>query len=83
MIDNKIRKKLEKILKDIDTDKISQISEMIKSGGDIKGSIDLDKASSLIKSLNLENEITPDMISQGIDKLKENPDILSELTKKK
>lgn len=82
MFDNKIKKKLEKLLADIDSDKIKEISQMIKSGGDIEKNIDLEKASSLIKSLNLENEITPEMISQGINKLKENPDILSELNKK-
>ena len=82
MLENKIKKKLERMLKDIDADKINEISQMINSGENIEKSIDFNKANELIKSLNLENEVTPDMITQGINKLKENPDILSELKKK-
>lgn len=82
MFENKIKKKLEKMLADIDPDKINEITDMLKSGDSIEKNIDMQKASDLIKSLNLENEITQEMISQGINKLKENPEILSELKKK-
>ena len=82
MFENKIKKKLEKMLADIDANKINEIADMLKSGDGIEKNIDMQKASNLIKSLNLENEITPEMISQGINKLKENPEILSELKKK-
>ena len=82
MFDNKIKRKLENLLKNVEPEKISQLSEMIKSGENIEKNIDFEKASSLIKSLNLENEITPEMISQGFNKLKENPDILSQFGKK-
>lgn len=82
MLDNKIKKKLEKMLDGMDSEKIREITEMIKSGEDVEKNIDFEKASSLIKSLNLQNEITPEMIAQGVNKLKENPDLLSELKKK-
>ena len=82
MFENKIKKKLEKMLADIDSDKINEITEMIKSGDNFEKNIDLNKASNLIKSLDLENDITPEMISRGISTLKENPEILSELKKK-
>lgn len=70
------------MLADIDSDKINEISQMINSGEDIEKNIDFNKASQILKSLNLENEVTADMITQGINKLRENPDILSELKKK-
>ena len=83
MFDNKIKKKLEKLLSGVDASQMGKLLEMVESGENIEKSIDFNKASQLLKSLNLENEVTPDMISKGIDKLKENPEILSELTKKK
>lgn len=83
MFDNKIKKKLEKLLADIDPAKINELTEMIKSGESFEKNIDFEKASSVLKSLNLENEITPEMITQGINQLKENPDILSGLNKNK
>ncbi len=82
MLDNKIKKKLEKMLEGIDEDKLRAMTEMLKSGEDAKKNFDFNKASSILKSLNLENEITPEMIVQGIDTLKNNPDIISELKKK-
>lgn len=82
MLDNKIKKKLEKMLDGIDADKLRGMTEMLKSGGDVEKNFDFNKASSILKSLNLENEITPEMIVQGINTLKNNPDIISELKKK-
>ncbi|MBE7027658.1 MAG: hypothetical protein E7407_01315 [Ruminococcaceae bacterium] len=82
MLDNKIKKKLEKMLDGIDADKLREMTEMIKSGENIEKNFDFNKASTILKSLNLENEITPEMITQGINTLKNNPDIISELKKK-
>lgn len=82
MLDNKIKKKLEKMLDGIDADKLREMTEMIKSGENIEKNFDFNKASGILKSLNLENEITPEMIVQGMNTLKNNPDILSELKKK-
>ncbi len=83
MFDNKIKKKLEKLLSDIDPKKLAELTEMIKSGESLEKNIDFEKASKVLKSLNLENEITPDMLTEGLNKLRENPDILSGLGKKK
>ena len=82
MMDNKIKKKLEKMLDGIDANKLSEITKMLNSGGSIEKNFDFNKASAILKSLNLENEITPEMIVQGINTLKDNPDIISELKKK-
>ncbi|MBE7039622.1 MAG: hypothetical protein E7398_02710 [Ruminococcaceae bacterium] len=82
MLDNKIKKKLEKMLDGIDADKLREMTEMLKSGDNVEKNFDFNKASAILKSLNLENEITPEMIIQGMNTLKNNPDILSELKKK-
>ena len=82
MLDNKIKKKLEKMLDGIDADKLREMTEMLKSGDNVEKNFDFNKASSILKSLNLENEITNEMIIQGMNTLKNNPDIISELKKK-
>ena len=83
MVDNKIKKKLHKMLADVNQEQIEKVAQMIKSGDNIEKNIDFDKVSKLLKSLNLDNEITPDIILNGIDKLKDNPEILDELRKGK
>lgn len=83
MVDNKIKKKLHKMLADVNQEQIEKVAQMIKSGDNIEKNIDFDKVSKLLKSLNLDNEITPDIILNGIDKLKDNPEILDELRKEK
>lgn len=82
MLDNKIKKKLEKMLDGIDADKLRAMTEMLQSGDNIEKNFDFNKASSILKSLNLENEITNEMIIEGMNTLKNNPDIISELKKK-
>ena len=82
MLDNKIKKKLEKMLDGIDADKLREMTEMLKSGDYVEKNFDFNKASSILKSLNLESEITNEMIIQGMNTLKNNPDIISELKKK-
>lgn len=83
MVDNKIKKKLYKMLEDVNPQQIEQVANMIKSGDNIEKNIDFDKVSKLLKSLNLDKEITPDVILNGIDRLKDNPEIIDELRKGK
>lgn len=82
MVDSKIKKKLEKMLDGIDANKLGEITQMLNSKKGIEKNFDFNKASSILKSLNLENEITPEMIAEGIKTLNENPDIISELKRK-
>lgn len=82
MFDNKIKKKLEGLLSGIDSDKLSQITDMIKNNDDIAKNIDMNKASALLKSLNLGDEVSGDMLKRALDELKKNPGIIDEFKKR-
>lgn len=79
LVDEKIKQKLSKLLSNVSTEKLSAISDMIKNGEDIESKIDMDKASKLLKSLNIDDSQANELIKTAKEELKKNPDILSKL----
>ena len=81
MFDAKIRRKLEKMLDGIEPEKLQQIADMLKNNEDISEKIDMAKANALLKSLNIEEKSTEDILARAKDELKKNPDFINNLKK--